>query len=174
MNRVRPWFPTAVTGHMQGMTVGPEAIGRVITEADNPALVVGAKMLEQLDGNLIDYVMRMAKAKKMPIAATAHTIGVFVDKKGIEAMSVGFPVVTAMLEDPEWEGMNGKPHDVVIAVGLTDRYLNNGLNSLKNFTEIKTINIGKHNLPNASYSFPNLTDDIWEDYLNRICDYLER
>jgi acetyl-CoA decarbonylase/synthase complex subunit epsilon len=173
MNRVRPWNPTAITGRLQGMTVGPAAIARTIKEADNPVLIVGAEMLKELDGRLTDYVIRLAKARGMPVAATAHTISVLHDK-GIDVQQMGLPDVITRLQDPEWQGFNGRPHDVAVAVGIRPRFLNNMFNSLKNFSDVRTISIGKHNQPNASLSLANLTDDIWEENLKEICEYLER
>jgi acetyl-CoA decarbonylase/synthase complex subunit epsilon len=173
MNRVRPWNPTAITGHLQGMTVGPAAMGRTIKEADNPVLIVGAGIMEELDGRLTDYVVRMSKAKGMPVAATAHTISILHDKD-VEVQQMGLPDVISRLQDTEWKGLNGGHHDVAVAVGIRPRFLNNMFNSLKNFSDVRTISIGKHNQPNASLSLPNLTDDIWEENLKEICEYLER
>ncbi|NOZ77459.1 MAG: CO dehydrogenase/acetyl-CoA synthase complex subunit epsilon [Euryarchaeota archaeon] len=173
MNRVRPWVPTAITGRLQGMTVGPAAIARTIKEADNPILIVGAGIMEELEGRLADYAVRMARARDMPVAATAHTISVLHDR-GIQVQAMGLSDVIARLQDPEWQGLNGRPHDVAVAVGIRPRFLNNMFNSLKNFSDVRTVSIGKHNLPNASLSLANLTDDIWEENLVEICEYLER
>lgn len=167
INRVMPWKTAAQTGPKWGIAVSPETMTRIIKDAENPLIIVGGDV-DALNGKLLDFVKKLSKIRNIPIVATAHSITKFLDGK-VDATLMGLVEVTNLLLDPNW-GIKGTPHDLVIFVGIEYALTNQMLNSLKNFSEIKTASLSKYYQPNASVSFANLTDDIWEDYLEKICE----
>ncbi|MFQ6136920.1 MAG: CO dehydrogenase/acetyl-CoA synthase complex subunit epsilon [Candidatus Hydrothermarchaeales archaeon] len=167
IKRVMPWQPTAQTGPKWGVAVSPETMAKIISDAENPIIIVGGE-INALDGKLLDFVIRLSKIENIPIVATAHSIRSFVERK-VDATLMGLVEVTNLLLDPVW-GLKGEPHDLAIFVGIQYALNNQVFNTLKNFSEIKTMNLSKYYQPNAGVSFANLTDDIWEDYLEKICE----
>ena len=132
--RVKPWKTVAETGPMWGVAVSTETMARIIKEAENPLLIIGGDV-DVLDGKLLDFVKNLSKTKGIPIVATAHSITLFDESE--DATIMGVIEVTNLLLDPEW-GLKGTPHDHDLYVGIENSLTNMMLNSLKNFSEIKT------------------------------------
>ena len=55
-------------------------------------------------------------------------------------------------------------------VGIEYSLTNMMLNSLKNFSEIKTASLSRYYQPNASVSLANLSDEIWAESLEKISE----
>ncbi|MFQ5974899.1 MAG: CO dehydrogenase/acetyl-CoA synthase complex subunit epsilon [Candidatus Hydrothermarchaeales archaeon] len=166
LQRVKPWKSVAETGPKWGVAVSPETMARIIKEAENPLLIIGGD-IDELDGKLLDFVKKLSKTKSIPIVATAHSITRLDDS--VDATIMGFVEVTNVLLDPDW-GLKGTPHDLVIYVGIEYSLTNMMLNSLKNFSEVKTASLSRYYQPNASVSLANLTDDIWAESLEKISE----
>ena len=74
----------------------PEIAVAMIKKAQRPILIVGSNATERyLEGKqLIEYLIDLAKASKVPVVATAHMVGEFL-KRGYEpaaymnAMEIG-------------------------------------------------------------------------------------
>ncbi len=167
VKRVKSWLPTADTGPKGGIAVSLKVMARVISEAENPLIVMGGEC-NVLDGKLMDCASRLSKKKNIPIVATADSKKWF-NEKGIEAEQIGLVEVVNMLLDPEWS-LNDSPFDLVIFGGIEYAMNNQMFNSLKNFSGTKSASISRYYQPNASVSFPNLTDEIWEEYLDKLCE----
>jgi len=167
VKRVKTWLPTAATGPEGGVAVSTEVMARVINEAENPLIVVGGEC-NALNGKLLGYVSKLAKKKGCPIVATADAIKCF-KERGIDAEQIGLVEVVNMLLDPDWS-LNKRPFDLVIFGGVEYALNNQMFNTLKHFSEIKSASISRYYQPNASVSFPNLTDEIWEEHLDKLCE----
>ncbi len=167
LTRVKPWKTAAETGPSWGVAVSSETMARIIKDAENPLIVVG-RDIGELDGGLLDFVKKLSKARNIPIVATAHSITRFLDDS-VDATIMGFVEVTNLLLDPEW-GLKGTPHDLVMFVGIEYSFTNMMLNSLKNFSDIKTASLSRYYQPNASVSLANLTEDIWAESLEKISE----
>lgn len=158
------WQKTTPAGPLQGKAISPDVAARMINRTENPLIVVGAEMADY-SRNVVDKILELAD-KGMPVIATAHAQKYFAGKKNVTLM--GLVEITNLLRDPEWNGMNGKQHDFVIFLGIRYGLLSQMLATLKNFTDITTMNISRYFQPNASFSFPNITEDIWLEYLDEL------
>jgi|Deesub1362A_J573_1020465.scaffolds.fasta_scaffold00005_340 acetyl-CoA decarbonylase/synthase complex subunit epsilon len=168
--RVTSWRMGHDQGPRRAWPINPDAASRLIKKAERPVLVVGSA-IEEVDG-LIDIAVRVSKTG-IPIAATGHSIKFFADKD-VDVAEVNVVEITNMLTDPEWEGLDGqgKP-DLVIILGVNLDLTNQTFSTLKNFTDIPGLNISRYYNTNATYSFPNLDNELWLEYLNQLCEKLE-
>ena len=147
----------------------PEVAVAMIKKAARPILIVGSNATERwMEGKqLIEYLIGLAKASKVPVVATAHMVGEFL-KRGYEqaafmsAMDIGNRLV-----DPEWQGIDGKgPHDMALFVGIPYYMEALILSGLKHFApNLKTITLDNLYHPHASWSFPNATLEDWANNL---------
>lgn len=139
--------------------ISTEVASKLISKAKRPLLVVGTSTLNP---EVLDRVIKISKAKNIPIAATGSSMHAFVGKdvnaKYINAHALGF-----YLTDPNWPGLDGKGnYDTIIVLGFKKYYINQVLSAVKNFSDIKSISIGKDYVQNATMSFGNLSR---EDHL---------
>lgn len=167
---VTSWRPGQDHGSKRAWPVNPDVASRIIKKAERPVLVVGAA-LQEVDG-LIDRAVRISKTG-IPIIATGHSIKFFAER-GIEATYIGVVEITNMLADPEWKGFDGKGKpDLVIILGVNLDLTNQTFSTLKSFTDIPGLSISRYFMANATYSFPNLDNETWLEYLDELCEKLE-
>ena len=77
--------------------------------------------------------------------------------------------ITQRLQDPGWEGLDGKgPYDLVLVMGLPYYLGWLILSGLKHFSSVKTISVDRYYQPHASWSFPNLSMKDWSENLKVI------
>jgi len=143
----------------------PDVAVAMIKRAARPVLVVGSNATERwMEGKqLIDYIIDLAQASKVPVVATAHIVGEFL-KRGYEpkgfmsAMDIGNRLV-----DPEWQGLDGKGRpDLALFVGLPYYMESLILAGLKHFApNLKTMTLDNLYHPHASWSYPNATLEDW-------------
>ena len=147
----------------------PEVAVALIKRAARPILVVGSNATERcMEGRqLIDYLIDLAKASKVPVVATAHMVGEFL-KRGytpagfMPAMDIGNRLV-----DPTWQGLDGKGHpDLAIFVALPYYMEALILSGLKHFApDLRTMTIDNLYHPHASWSYPNGGLEDWANNL---------
>jgi acetyl-CoA decarbonylase/synthase complex subunit epsilon len=147
----------------------PEIAVAMIKRAARPLLVVGSNATQRfMEGKpLIDYLIDLANASKVPVVATAHMVGEFL-KRGytpagfMTAMDIGQRVV-----DPTWQGLDGKGHpDLVMFVGLPYYMESLILSGLKHFApDLRTMTLDNLYHVHASWSFPNTTLEEWASNL---------
>ena len=141
----------------------PEIAVAMIKKATRPLLIVGSQVTERYaEGKpLIEFIIDLANASKVPVVATAHIVGDFV-KRGYQpagfmtAMDIGQRVV-----DPTWMGLDGKGHpDLVMFAGLPYYMEALILSGLKHFApDLKTMTLDNMYHAHASWSFPNSSID---------------
>jgi CO dehydrogenase/acetyl-CoA synthase complex epsilon subunit len=110
----------------------------------------------------------------MPIVATAHS-GKFLAEQGFtNYVEMAVVEITNVATDEEWQGIEGygRP-DLVIVLGAHLDLMNATFQSLKNFSDIPTLSISRYFMANATYSFPNLDDEIWLQCLDELCEKVE-
>jgi len=150
----------------------PKIVSAMIRRAKRSILIVGHEAVEiQLkNGDLVDYMIRIARSGEIPVVATAHIQSEF-QKRGFKSVS-WMPAVDIAnrLRDPEWKGLNGEgQHDLVLIVGLPYYMGWLILSGLKHFaSNIRTISLDRHYQPHASWSFPNLSVEEYEKSLEEI------
>jgi len=147
----------------------PEIAVAMIKKATRPLLVVGSNATQRfMEGKpVIDFIIELVNASKVPVVATAHMVAEFL-KRGYEpagfmtAMDIGQRVV-----DPTWQGLDGKgPYDLVMFIGLPYYMEALILSGLKHFApNLKTMTLDNLYHPHASWSFPNASLDEWASNL---------
>jgi len=146
-----------------------EVAAKLISKAKRPLLVVGTAALNP---EVLDRAVKIAQAKNIPIAATGSSMPGFVGKdvnaKYINAHALGF-----YLTDPNWPGLDGSGnYDTIIFLGFKKYYINQVLSAVKNFSEVKSISIGKDYIQNATMSFGNLSKEDHIAALDEVIDLL--
>ena len=169
-----PWQTAEIPGPKKALVITtPKVVSAMVKRAKNPILIVGHKAveIELKNGKLIDYAIRMAEKAKIPVVATAHIQGEFL-KRDFQ-VDAWMPVVDIAnrLTDPEWRGVNGDgQHDLALFMGLPYYMGWLILSGLKHFSNLKTISLDVHYQPHASWSFPNLSVEDWENNLQSIIE----
>jgi acetyl-CoA decarbonylase/synthase complex subunit epsilon len=136
-----------------------EVAAKLISKAKRPLFIVGTGVLSP---EVLARAVKIAQAKNLQIAATGSSMPGFVGKdvnaKYINAHALGF-----YLTDPNWPGLDGNGnYDTIIILGFKKYYINQVLSAVKNFSDVKSISIGKDYVQNATMSFGNLSK---EDHL---------
>ena len=176
MSSPEPWRKADVAQPIHGRAIKtPDSVVRAVERAKHPIFIVGHRNAypDNEDKPYLDYVIRLAQTRDIPIVATAQTIKAFLEAGLTEtAWSSAMEVVHRII-DPEWKGIDGKgPHDLVFMTGLPHEMTSLLLNALKHFTRIKTICVDRFYFPNASLAFPNLREKRWFQELNVLIDAL--
>lgn len=159
------WVKTQESGPKKAIPVMPDAASRIIKRAKRPVLVIGSA-INDVDG-VLDRVIKLQSAG-VGLVATGHSIKFLLDK-GADALQMGVVEATNLLTDPNWKGPDGKGMpDLVMVMGVHLDLTNQTFSTLKNFTDIESMCIDRYFMPNATYSFPNLTESIWLEYLDEL------
>jgi acetyl-CoA decarbonylase/synthase complex subunit epsilon len=133
-----------------------EVAAKLISKAKRPLLVVGTAALNP---EVLDRTVKIAKAKNIPIAATGSSMPGFVGKD-VNAKYINVHALGFYLTDPNWPGLDGKGnYDTIITLGFKKYYINQVLSAVKNFSDVKSISIGKDYVQNATMSFGNLSKE---------------
>lgn len=156
--RPKPWKPTARTGPEQGIAVDASIMRRVIRKAENPFIVAGPEIIENEE---LFGIVKHFTEKGMPIFATAHAISKL-RENNIEANSMSITQIANLLRKKDFK-VNGKAPDLAIFIGVKYGIANDIFSLVKNFSEIKTASISRYYQPNASYSFPNMTEEVFKE-----------
>lgn len=164
--RVIPWQPTVIAGPKQSLLVTPETAELMIKKAKRPLLVLGPLVK---DDPVLTLAIRIAKKWDLPVVTTADAYKAFKDK-GLDSKSYGVVEIVNLLKDPEWQGIKGAgSHDLVIFLGCIYYIGSQGLSTLKHYApHLKTLTICKYFHSNADASFPNMKDEEWLKYLEKM------
>ncbi len=161
--------PSHQAGPKQAIPVKPEGAAQIIKRAKKPALAIGARITEH--PRLIEFVERLHKAG-LEVVATAHSIK-YTSERGIPARRAGIVELTNLLTREDWQGFagDGKP-DLVVVMAINLELENATFESLKNYSDTKSLCIDRYFMINADYSFPTLTEELWIEYLDKLCEEL--
>jgi acetyl-CoA decarbonylase/synthase complex subunit epsilon len=147
----------------------PEVAVAMIKKAQRPILIVGSNATERhMEGKpLIDFLIDFANASKVPVVATAHMVGKFIERGYQPAAFMNAMDIGNRLVDPEWKGLDGKGHpDLVLMVALPYYMEALMLSGMKHFApELKTMTLDNLFHVHASWSFPNATLEEWANNL---------
>jgi len=168
-----PWQRAETAGPVRAHVLAkPEVAVALIKKARRPILVVGHNTVgESLkSGEPIDYMIRMSKAGNIPLVATANTGKAFLEKGYEPAALIGVMDIANRLTDESWGGLDGKgPYDMLLILGLPYYMGWLILSGLKHFARnLTTLSIDRYYQPHATWSFPNLTAEVWEENLKTI------
>ncbi len=178
MATAEPWQTAEIPGPTKALVITkPEIVAAMIKKAKNPILIVGHEAAEIKLGERkpIDYVIRMAKASKAHVVATAHIVKEFLERGFQSSVSMPAVDIANRLQDSEWKGLDGKgQYDLALFIGIPYPMEWNMLSGLKHFApHLRTISLDRFYQPHASWSFPNLSLEEWRKNLKVIVDELE-
>ncbi len=166
--KAEPWQKAEIAGPKKALLIlKPEVVVAMVKRAKRPILIVGHLAAEDYsdDIKMIDYAIRMSKTAGIPVVATAHTISEFIKRDFRSAACMPAMDIGNRLKDPEWKGLDGKgPYDLALFMGLPYYMEFVILAGLKSFsTNLKTISLGRFYDPHATWSFPNLSVNDWNE-----------
>jgi acetyl-CoA decarbonylase/synthase complex subunit epsilon len=175
--KVTPWQTAEIAGPQKALVImKPEVVVAMIKRAKRPILVVGHLVTKNdtENKNSLDYVIRLNKATGIPVVATAHTARELVKQGFQPAVSMSAMDIGNRLKDASWNGLDGKgPYDVALFMGLPYYMEFVILSGLKHFsTNLKTISLNRYYNPHASWSFPNLKVEAWNQSFETIINKL--
>ena len=164
--RVIPWQPTVIAGPKQALLVTPETAKMMMKKAKRLLLVIGPLAKEE---PLLTHSIEIAEKWDLPVVTTADTFKI-ISERNVETKSYGTVEILNLLKDPEWKGLRGEgQHDLVIFVGGIYYMASQGLSTLKHFApHLKTLTLCKYFHSNADASFPNMNDEEWSKYLEKM------
>ncbi len=173
MMRAEPWQTAETCGPTKAKSIEKVVVvGALLKKAKKPLLIVGTNAITEKTGkkSMIDYFIELSKTANIPIVATAQTIKSFKEKGFDNAYSINGMEITYLLTDPDWMVAPKKgPHDLVMTYGFPYYYEWLMLSALINFSaHIKTVTLGRYYQPHATWSFPNLKKQKWNDALKEI------
>jgi len=171
--KAEPWQKAEVAGPQKANVITkPEIAAAMIKRAKRPIIVIGtlATAADKDTGKMIDYTIRLSKGSGTPVVATAHTARDFVKAGFHPASSMSVMDIGNRLKDPTWNGLDGKgPYDLAVFLGLPYYMEYLVLSGLKHFScNLKTITLDRYYNPNASWSFPNLKVEEWNQSFETI------
>ncbi len=166
--RVIPWQPTVIAGPKQALLVTPETAEMIIQKAKRPLMLMGP---------LINYnpaqafATQIAEKWNIPIVSTGNAYK-SLKEAGVHSYAYGVVEIVNLLKDPNWKGINREgQHDLVIFIGVIYYMASQGLSTLKHFApHLKTLTLCKYFHSNADASFPNLKDEEWLKYLEKLAN----
>ncbi|MBS7655052.1 CO dehydrogenase/acetyl-CoA synthase complex subunit epsilon [Candidatus Bathyarchaeota archaeon] len=174
MCAAEPWQKAEISGPMKSFVIQkPDVAAALIKKAKHPVLIVGHEAVEaENDINFIDYIVKIAKAGKIPIIASGKSFSEI--RKFTSALLMPIVEAANRLIDPNWSGADGLGHHdlaLFIAIPYYVEWLI--LSGIKHFSSVKTISLDRFYQPHASWSFPNLTVKDWVKNLNDLIKALE-
>jgi acetyl-CoA decarbonylase/synthase complex subunit epsilon len=176
--KAEPWQTAEIAGPKKALLImKPEVAAAMIKRAKRPVLVVGHLAAENKSETekMIEYAIRLNKASGVSVIATAHTIRKFVEQDFELATQMSAMDIGNRLKDPNWKGLDGKgPYDVALFMGLPYYMEFVILSGLKHFSAgLKTISLDRYYSPHATWSFPNLKAEEWNQSFETIVNKLE-
>jgi acetyl-CoA decarbonylase/synthase complex subunit epsilon len=173
-----PWQRAEVSGTTKASVIKePGVVITMLRNAKCPIFVVGHEAAEiDLEGKKpIDYVIRTAKATKVPVVATAQTVGEFLKRDFKPAAFMSAMEIGGRLTDPGWSvAGEGTPHDLALILGIPyymEWVIESGLKSFA--PNLRTISLDRFYQPHCNWSFPNLSLENWRKNLESIAQEVE-
>ena len=164
--RVIPWQPTVIAGPKQALLVTPETAEMMLKKAKRPLMIIGPLVK---DSPVLALATQIAEKWHIPLVSTGDAFKAL-NEVDVKSKSYGVVEIVNLLKDPEWEGVNGKgQHDLVLFIGVIYYIGSQGLSTLKHFApHLKTLTLCKFFHSNADASFPNMKDEEWIKYLEKL------
>ncbi|MBS7658941.1 MAG: CO dehydrogenase/acetyl-CoA synthase complex subunit epsilon [Candidatus Bathyarchaeia archaeon] len=170
-----PWQKAEIPGPTKSFIIQkPEVAAALIKKAKHPLLIVGHEVVEKLNSEikLVDYIVRIAKAGKIPVIASGKAFTEIKNFIPVSLMSI--VEVGSRLIDPKWNGIDGLgPHDLALFIGIPYYVEWLLLSGIKHFSNVTTISLNRFYQPHASWSFPNLSLKEWIKNLEILIKTLE-
>ena len=165
-----PWQRAETAGPQRAhVMTKPEVAVAIIKRSKRPIIVAGHDVCDN-EAKPLEYVIQLAKARTMPVVATAHTGKAFLENGYEPASMMGAMDIANRLKDESWTGLDGKgPYDTLLILGLPYFMEWLILSGLKSFArKLTTISLDRYYQPHASWSFPNSSEKAWGENLSVI------
>jgi len=168
-----PWQRAETAGPIRAhVLTKPDVAVALIKKARRPILVVGHNAVGEplKSAEPMDYVIQISKAGKIPVVATANSGKAFLEKGYEPASLMGAMDIANRLRDQSWTGLDGKgSYDTLLILGLPYYMEWLVLSGLKHFNRnLTTLSIDRYYQPHATWSFPNVSVETWEENLKAI------
>jgi len=168
-----PWQRAETAGPIRAhVLTKPDIAVALIKKAKRPILVVGHNAVGEAFklAEPVDYVIRVSKAGNIPVVATANAGKAFLEKGYEPASLMGAMDIANRLKDESWVGLDGKgPYDTLLVLGLPYYMEWLILSGLKHFAcGLTTLSLDRYYQPHATWSFPNVSAEVWERNLQAI------
>jgi len=166
--RVIPWQPTVIAGPKQALLVTPETAEMMLKKAKRPLMIMGPLVK---DSPVLALAAQIAEKWHIPLVSTGDAFKAL-NEVDVKSKSYGVVEIVNLLKDPEWKGVNGEgQHDLVMFIGVIYYIGSQGLSTLKHFApHLKTLTLCKFFHSNADASFPNMKDEEWIKYLEKLAE----
>lgn len=184
MSQLAPLMPyhrvNILTGTRTARLVeDPAEYAKQITKAQRPLLVLGPRLFQlSLKGKLVlEYALEIARAKNIPICATATIKSKMVELGTIPDSTYDAVEIVNALKDPDWKGVRKEGnHDLVMFLGIRTDLGEQSLSVLKHFApHLKTMTLCKYYYPHADFSLPNMRkDEQWKNFLEGMIENLKK
>ncbi len=174
----RPYQKANIPGPEMGTsTSDPKVMANLLKSPKRKVLVIGSEALRwELGGKkVVDFLIDIAKKLDCHVVATGTSYKILKEKLGTTKLyDMSLINITNRLSDQNWKGLDGQgQYNMAIFGGHLVYYVSQTLSRLKNFSNwIKTIDLDKYSHPNARFSLPNLSDDEWKVYLEKLIENL--
>lgn len=170
MTSADPWQTAEVAGPKKAAVITrPAVVKAMIGHARHPVILLGNGAVSMGVGNrkLVDYLLDLSRAYRIPVIATGHINKALVERGFTNALVLPAVGAGQRIADPCWEGPEGKgPCDLAIIAGLPYPMAWTLLSGLKNFApHLKTITLDTMYHPNAGFSFANISVNLWQENL---------
>lgn len=164
--RVIPWQPTVIAGPKQGLLVTSETAEMMLGKAKRPLMIMGPLIN---NSTAQAFAIKIAEKYNIPIVSTGNAFK-SLKKAGVKSKFYGVVEIVNLLQDPDWKGIDGEgQYDLVVFIGVIYYLGSQGLSTLKHFApHLKTLTLCKYFHSNADASFPNLKDEEWLKYLEKL------
>ncbi len=176
----RPYQKANIPGPEMGVSVyDPAVMANILKAPKKKVFVIGSEALSKnftIDGKVVmDYYVEIAKKLNCHVVSTGHSYKYLKDKIPNESLfDMSLINITNRLSDKDWKGLDGGgQYSMAIFGGHQVFYVSQTLSRLKNFTNwLKTIDLDKYSHPNARFSLPNLSNEDWKQFLEKLIENL--
>ena len=174
----RPYQKANIPGPEMGTSVSdPIVMANLLKSPKKKVFIIGAESLNwELGGKKVaDYFIEIAKKIDCHVVSTGHSYGYLKDKYPNDKLyDMSLINITNRLCDKDWFGFDGEgQYSMAIFGGHLVFYSSQTMSRIKNFTNwVRTVDLDKYSHPNARFSLPNLSDDDWKIFLEKLIEIL--
>ncbi|WP_455369458.1 CO dehydrogenase/acetyl-CoA synthase complex subunit epsilon [[Eubacterium] cellulosolvens] len=170
-----PWQTAEIAGPKRGLPLyRSENLVSLLNNSKRPLLIIGHRAAEINLGNrkFIDYLIDLARVRRIPVVATAHTIKELTNRGFQNASSMPLMDIANRLRDTEWKGLDGTgAYDIVLFAGFPYYMVWLVFSGLKHMSsQLKTISLDGQYQPNASWSIQNVSPLELEKFFEKLLE----
>ncbi|AIJ04854.1 CO dehydrogenase/acetyl-CoA synthase epsilon subunit [Methanocaldococcus bathoardescens] len=138
------YIPTAGSNVAHAEITSPTLVKMMIRRAKKPILILG----ENLENDEKELINKLIERYNLKVIKTPEEMNLMAIMKYLA----------------------NSDYDLALFTGITYYYLAQAATHLKQFSNVITVSIDKYYQPNTIYSFPNLSEDEYLDYLKKLLE----